>query len=132
MRPSLIALCLIAIVACSAVQIGAQTKLPAEPLGANIKAVIEPPVTVEGGYPVMPPRPVRTPDPKIPKDSVKGMVLIKCVVGIDGMVHDAHVTQSLSPQNDASALEAVKHWKFLPTKRDGKPVAVRTSLAVRF
>lgn len=132
MRHTLTVLFLVVGIAVAALTIVAQVKLPVEPSGADIKSPIDPPITVEGGYPVMPPRAVRTPDPKTPKDSVTGTVLIKCIVGTDGRVHEPHVTQSVSPQNDASALEAIKHWKFLPTQKDGKPVAVRTTVGVVF
>ncbi len=107
-------------------------RLFVEPLGANIKTSIQPPVTVEGGYPVLPPRPVSTPDPKMPEGGLKGTVLIECIVDTDGRVQEPRITQSLSPKNDSTALLTVKHWKFLPTERDGKPVAVRTTIGVVF
>jgi len=133
MQRGVIALWLSLVIVCHCREMAAQTKLPVEPSEmSDVKATIDPPFTVKGGHPVPPPRPVSTPDPQIPKDSVKGTVLIKCVVGTDGQVHDPSIMKSLSPQNDASALEAVKSWRFFPTKRDGKVVAVRTTLAVVF
>jgi TonB family protein len=59
-------------------------------------------------------------------------VLIECIVDTNGRVQEARITQSLSRQNDATALQTVKQWKFLPTERDGKPVAVRTTIGVVF
>jgi TonB family protein len=132
MRHALVVMCLTMSFGYLIPRISAQIKVPVEPSGVDIHTPIDLPVTVKGGYPVMPPRPVSTPDPKTPKDSVKGTVLIKCVVGTDGRVHEPRITQSLSPQNDASALEVVKRWKFLPTRGNGKPVAVRTTVLVVF
>jgi len=111
----------------------AQEKLPIPPVGLSGTGMSLPlPVTVDGGFRVPPPRVISAPDPKIPKDGIKGFVLIMCIVGTDGRVRDPRITQSLSPQNDASALESVKGWKFLSTKRNGKVVAVRTTVAVEF
>jgi TonB family protein len=114
-------------------QLFAQTKLPVPPSGiSDSLPTIEKPVTVEGGYEVPPPRSMTTPDPKIPNDGIKGTVLIKCIVGVDGKVHEPSVIKSLSLQNDRTAIEAVRNWRFFPTKFNGKTVAVRTTLAVVF
>ena len=52
--------------------------------------------------------------------------------GIDGRVHNARVVKSLEPTLDARALEAVKTWKFTPSTKDGKPVAVEMEIEVRY
>lgn len=118
---------------CGGCQLLAQTKLPVRPSGISDSfPTLEKPVTVEGGYEVPPPRSITTPDPKIPKDGIKGTVLIKCIVGTDGRVHEPSVIKSLSPQNDRSAIQAVRNWRFFPTKFNGKAVPVRTTLAVVF
>jgi len=90
----------------------------------------EQPITIQHG--VSPPRPILTPNPKMPKNGLKGVVSIRCVVGSDGRVRNAEVAKSLSPQNDASALEIIQKWRFEPGKRDGKPVAVKATVEVAF
>src|SRR4051812_39257250 len=103
-----LARCSAVLITFAVVQLPAQTKLPMEPLGLSDNGVPIPlSLTVEGGYQVPPPRPIRTPDPIIPKDGAKGFVLIQCIIGKDGRVHNPVVTRSLSPQNDVNALEAV-------------------------
>ena len=47
-----------------------------------------------------------------------------------GRVRDVHVTRSLDKRLDQNAIDAVKQWKFKPAMRDGKAVAVFTSVEV--
>lgn len=95
-------------------------------------------VAVEVGPGVTPPRAVFTPDPDYPESLRKGKHKIQgtCMLGIivdkEGLVQDVHVTRSLNKQLDQNAIDAVKHWKFTPAMRDGKPVAVLTSVEVDF
>jgi TonB family protein len=92
----------------------------------------EQPVTIQRGDHISPPRAILTPNPKMPKNGLKGVVPIRCVVGSDGRVRNAEVAKSLSPQNDASAMEVIQKWRFEPAKKDGKPVAVKATVEVAF
>lgn len=92
----------------------------------------EQPITIKKGDNVSPPRVVHTTNPKMLKNGIRGTVAIQGVVGTDGRLNDPSIKRSLSPQNDASALEAVKQWRFEPAKKDGKPVAVKTTVEVAF
>jgi protein TonB len=49
-----------------------------------------------------------------------------------GRVRDVHVTRSSDKRLDQNAIDAVKQWKFNPATRNGKPVAVFTSVEVDF
>ena len=53
-------------------------------------------------------------------------------VGKDGLPHDVKVGQSLAPDLDKAAVDSVKKWKFVPAKKDGKPVPVRINVEVAF
>src|SRR5215469_16059821 len=92
----------------------------------------EQPITAKPGDHILPPRLIYTEKPKMPKNGLKGVVPIRCVVGSDGRVRNAEVARSLSPQNDASALEVIYKWRFEPAKKDGKPVAVKATVEVVF
>ena len=81
---------------------------------------------------VKPPKPIHTPDPKHFKHYREGKVVLACVIGSDGMVREPRVVSSLSPEGDASTLEAVRKWKFKPATLDGKPVAVRMEIQVTY
>jgi len=93
---------------------------------------------VEVGPGITPPHPVFTPDPDYPESLRNGKHKIQgtCVLGLtvdkEGLVRDVHVTCSLDKRLDQNAIEAVKRWKFKPAMRDGKPVAVLTSVEVDF
>jgi protein TonB len=87
---------------------------------------------------VSPPQPIFAPDPDYPLSVRKGRHKIQgtCVLGLivdeRGMVRDVHVTRSLDKRLDQNAMDAVSQWKFKPAVKDGKPVAVRTSVEVDF
>jgi TonB family protein len=92
----------------------------------------EQPITIKPGVNVRAPRLVYTRNPTMPENGLKGIVIIECVVGTDGRVHEPKLKRSLSPQNDASALEVIREWKFEPGRKDGKPVPVKLSIGVSF
>ena len=64
----------------------------------------------------------------VPLAKYQGTVVLWCVIGPDGRVHDIRVQRSLGLGLDEKAIEAVKTWKFDPSKKDGVPVAVQIGL----
>ena len=58
--------------------------------------------------------------------------MLALIVDQRALVRDVHVTQSLDKRLDQNAIDAVKQWKFKPALKDGKPIAVRTSVEVDF
>lgn len=66
------------------------------------------------------------------KGRIQGTVELLAVVNADGSVTLDRVTKSLGYGLDQKAIEAVMKWKFRPGTKDGKPVAVRMSIAVNF
>jgi len=84
------------------------------------------------GGDVKAPQRIDTPDPRPPKNFREGVVVISCVLGPNGRVHNPKVTTSLSSEADASALAAVERWKFKPATKDDLPVAVQISIMVSF
>jgi periplasmic protein TonB len=65
---------------------------------------------------------------------IEGDVLLEVVVLADGKVGDVRVTKSLDSEYglDRQAVEATKQWEFRPGVKDGKPVAVRVQIELRF
>jgi TonB family protein len=54
------------------------------------------------------------------------------VVGPDGRVHDLRIQRSLGMGLDEKAIEAVKTWRFEPSRKDGQAVAVEVNVEVNF
>ena len=65
---------------------------------------------------------------------LQGVVVVQAVVGANGTVERARVTQSLDTQMglDDAALAAVKSWLFKPGTKDGKAVPVAVTLTLEF
>ena len=63
---------------------------------------------------------------------ITGEVLIALIVNSRGLPVNVHVVRSVDREIDASAVEAVRQWRFEPARRDGKPVAVRVTVEIRF
>ncbi len=65
---------------------------------------------------------------------IEGVVRMEIVVLNDGKVGDVTVSESLDVEYglDTQAVEAARQWLFKPGMKDGKPVAVRVTLEMRF
>jgi protein TonB len=80
------------------------------------------------------PRLIHQVEPEHPRQGfrVTGTVLIGLIVNSKGEPDDVHVVRSLEKEIDQSAVDAVKQWRFQAATKDGKPVAVRISVEIRF
>jgi len=84
---------------------------------------------------IKPPRLVRQVNPDysgVRGVRVKGSVVIAVVITSQGTSKDPRVVQSLHPEVDRCAVDAVRQWRFAPAQKDGKPVAVRVTIEVAF
>jgi len=89
---------------------------------------------VGGG--VSPPRTLYDPEPEYSEEARKakyqGTCVLWVIVGPDGRPHDVRIQRSLGMGLDEKAIEAVRHWKFEPARKDGQPVAVQINIEVNF
>jgi len=65
------------------------------------------------------------------RSGVEGVVIIKALIGVDGLVKDAMIVQSV-PLLDEAAMASVRQWTFKPALRGGVPVAVWVAVPVKF
>ncbi|HWB80277.1 MAG TPA: TonB-dependent receptor [Nannocystaceae bacterium] len=65
-------------------------------------------------------------------DAPDGEVIVRFVVGIDGITKEVAVERGLDPQLDALAIAAVEQLKFTPASLDGEKVEIVTRIAVPF
>lgn len=63
---------------------------------------------------------------------VEGQVILHVVISSDGHVTKAEVVESLHPDLDHNAVEAVLQWTFAPATKKGKTVAVAATVQVNF
>jgi periplasmic protein TonB len=63
--------------------------------------------------------------------NVEGIVIIEAVIAVDGSVRDARVLRSV-PLLDRAALDAVKQWRYAPTRLGGVAVPVIVTVTVQF
>ena len=62
---------------------------------------------------------------------IQGIVIIQATIGVDGNVVNAKVLRAV-PFLDQAALDAVRQWRFSPTRLNGEPVAVIMTVTVNF
>jgi protein TonB len=62
---------------------------------------------------------------------IQGDVILEAVLAEDGTVRDVRVLRS-TPLLDQAAVEAVRQWRFTPTKLNGVPVPLILSVTVTF
>jgi len=62
----------------------------------------------------------------------QGVVRMRLVVGSDGLVQRAELTNRLGLGLDERAIEAVRQWRFRPGTRNGRPVNVEAEVEVTF
>ena len=82
------------------------------------------------------PRPFYAPSPEYPAEERSaghsGRVTIHALINADGSVGPVSVRHSLDPALDECALDAVKHWKFVPARLNGITVATAIDVVVNF
>jgi TonB family protein len=70
--------------------------------------------------------------PKSKEAFVEGVVKISTVVNVNGEATELRVISGLNADEDRTAAEALKKWKFQPGSKDGQPVNVRVTVEVEF
>jgi protein TonB len=60
-----------------------------------------------------------------------GTVILEAIIAIDGTVTSLRVLRSV-PLLDDAAMDAVRQWRFTPTRLNGQPVAVVMTVTVTF
>jgi periplasmic protein TonB len=63
---------------------------------------------------------------------VEGTVRISTVVTSEGVPSRCEVLKGLNSEEDKTAMEALKQWRFQPGTKDGKPVNVHVTVEVVF
>jgi protein TonB len=91
------------------------------------------PVRVGGA--IQPPTKIRDAAPVYPQIAqaagVSGIVIVSATIGIDGAVVDTAVLKA-HPLLARAALDAVRQWRFTPTRLNGEPVPVVMTVTVNF
>jgi len=63
---------------------------------------------------------------------ISGGVVIRMMVGADGIPSEARVIRSLDAGLDRNALEAVSQWRFKPATQDGEAIAFEATIEIGF
>jgi protein TonB len=62
---------------------------------------------------------------------VEGVVILEAVIDAEGRVESVRVLRSI-PLLDQAAMDAVRQWKFTPTRLNGMPVPIVMTVTVNF
>jgi protein TonB len=75
-------------------------------------------------------------EPRFPQALIHGVrmatVVVRCVIGKDGRIHDPEVVTSSFPPFNAAVIDALNQWRFAPGMMHGQPVDTWFELTVRF
>ena len=83
--------------------------------------------------PITAPEVVRKSDPAFPSELVvHGVVILTAIIRADGTVSDIAVAQSLYPELDQNAVEALSRWVFRPALKNGQPIDLEAVITVPF
>lgn len=66
--------------------------------------------------------------PGLRKQKIEGSVRLSCIIDANGNVTDVHVIQSLHPELDKAAADALRSTTFQPGTRNGQPVPVQIEM----
>jgi TonB family protein len=84
---------------------------------------------------VVAPRPISVVRPKYPKEAhkkkIEGQVVLRATVALDGNLKDITVVSGDPILADA-VLEAVRQWRYQPSKVNGEPVEAQHEITVTF
>jgi TonB family protein len=84
----------------------------------------------------IPPLLVKEVKPPYPEElkgtNIEGTVRLACTVREDGTTGNARVIAPVHPLLESEALKALGEWRFLPGRKDGKPVPVGVQVEISF
>lgn len=93
-------------------------------------------VVYEPGGEVKAPKLVHYVEPEFSASSkeafVEGTVKIATVVHVDGKPDQFKIVHGLNAEEDRTAIEALKQWRFSPGTKSGRPVNVRVTVEIDF
>ncbi|HYZ85460.1 MAG TPA: energy transducer TonB [Bryobacteraceae bacterium] len=82
------------------------------------------------------PIPIFRPEPEYSEEARKakfqGAVMLQIIIDENGKTRDIRVIRPLGLGLDEKAMEAVQKWRFKPSMKDGRPVAVMANVEVNF
>jgi TonB family protein len=88
------------------------------------------------GVGVTPPVPVYLPSPVLSEEArqakYQGEVMVQIIVDTDGIPQNPRVVRPLGMGLDEKAIEVVRHYRFKPAMKDGKPVPAYMTIAINF
>jgi TonB family protein len=88
------------------------------------------------GYGTSAPRPTHQPSPEYSPEAQKlryqGIAVLSLIVDVSGSPQDIQIERPVGLGLDEKAVAAVSKWKFKPSLKDGKPVAVAISVEIQF
>ncbi|MCA9734637.1 TonB family protein [candidate division KSB1 bacterium] len=66
------------------------------------------------------------------RDSIKGKVLVHCIVDTLGHVRSAIIFKTTDRRLNSAALETVKHYVFSPGKQNDKLIECKMAVSIKF
>ncbi len=112
---------------------------PGLPAGGSASGVTDGtgtgPLIVRPGGDIQLPRKLKHVSPEYPPLAITahvgGTVILECIIDVQGNVASVRLLRGHPLLNEA-AVEAVRKWKYVPTKLNGIPVAVEMTVTVHF
>lgn len=102
----------------------------------TLTASKEPMATGDPDAELSAPRLLHSEHPKYPPsaifEKVEGDVILSAIIRRDGSVDSIKVERSVDERLDAAAIDALKHWMFSPSQKNGKPVDVLAEITIPF
>jgi TonB family protein len=96
---------------------------------------VKPPERIRIGGNVSMARLISQTKPFYPADveaGLTGTVVLSAIIGKDGMIQNLKVVRSPDDRLARAVVEAVKQWRYEPTRLNGEPIEVITEIAVTF
>ncbi len=88
------------------------------------------------GRGITPPVPIYRVEPEFSElareANFEGTVLLKAIVGADGLIQEPSIVKPVGMGLDEAALAALQQWRFKPGKKDGEPVRVYVQVEITF
>ena len=63
---------------------------------------------------------------------IEGSVILTAVIAEDGQVRSLKIINSSNPLLESGVLEMIQNWRYKPTRLNGEPVEVMTTITVNF